>query len=126
MVLTFRRLGLAAFLTPFMATACNAVLGLGEYSVESPDSSLADAPSGTDSGRPDDAAGEAAAVEASCDAWTPASGQCYACPPATNPQILNACTNADCVPFDDKARVTKLLSDGGLPPVPDPFDGGPG
>jgi hypothetical protein len=42
-----------------------------------------------------------------------------ACPtPTTNTEFLNACTNAQCFPFDDKVRVTKLGPDGSLPPVP--------
>jgi hypothetical protein len=55
-----------------------------------------------------------------CDAdpltFTDAS-QCYACAPATSPQFANACTNSTCVPFDD-TRLTNLLADGALPPVP--------
>ncbi len=42
---------------------------------------------------------------------------CWACAPESRLEFLNACTNATCVPFD-KARVTKLLPDGSLPPVP--------
>lgn len=49
---------------------------------------------------------------------------CYACTPQTNAQFLNSCSSSDCVPFDDKTRVTMLLPDGGLPPVPK-SDGGP-
>lgn len=35
-----------------------------------------------------------------------------------------ACTDAACTPFDNRTRVTKLLSDGGLPPLPPPPDAG--
>ncbi|AGP33514.1 hypothetical protein [Sorangium cellulosum] len=43
---------------------------------------------------------------------------CYSCAPTTNEQLLNACTDAACRPFDD-ARLTNLR-DGGLPPLPEP------
>jgi hypothetical protein len=42
---------------------------------------------------------------------------CYACAPKTNDQFLNACTGAECQPFDKK-RLTHLRPDGGLPPLP--------
>ncbi len=41
---------------------------------------------------------------------------CYPCSATTDQQLLNACTNG-CVPFDKK-RITNVLADGGLPPVP--------
>ncbi|KYF96680.1 hypothetical protein BE20_41290 [Sorangium cellulosum] len=47
---------------------------------------------------------------------------CYSCAPTTNEQLLNACTDAACRPFDD-ARLTNLR-DGGLPPLPEPGAGG--
>jgi hypothetical protein len=59
--------------------------------------------------------------EAGCETDS-SNGSCYACLPATTPEFLNACTNSSCVPFDD-SRVTGLLPDGGLPPVP-PIDAG--
>jgi hypothetical protein len=42
---------------------------------------------------------------------------CYACAPKTTQEFLNACTTAQCEPFDRK-RLTHLLPDGGLPPLP--------
>jgi hypothetical protein len=42
---------------------------------------------------------------------------CYACKPKTTDEFLNACTDAKCQPFDKK-RLTHLLPDGGLPPLP--------
>jgi hypothetical protein len=44
-------------------------------------------------------------------------GACWSCPPATNIQFHNACTDAQCVSFD-AGRLTKLEPDGGLPPLP--------
>ncbi|XXX77818.1 hypothetical protein WMF30_03460 [Sorangium sp. So ce134] len=43
---------------------------------------------------------------------------CYRCAPTTSEQLLNACTDAACRPFDN-ARLTNLR-DGGLPPLPEP------
>jgi hypothetical protein len=40
----------------------------------------------------------------------------------SNAQLLNACTSAQCVPFDE-TRVTKQLLDGALPSAP-PGSGG--
>jgi hypothetical protein len=42
---------------------------------------------------------------------------CYACPPTTLEHYLNRCTGAQCVPFDDAARLP-LYNGGNLPPVP--------
>lgn len=42
---------------------------------------------------------------------------CYDCPPVTNDQHLNACTDAQCTPFDNVARLP-LYNGGNLPPVP--------
>jgi hypothetical protein len=59
-----------------------------------------------------------------CDGWDASSGQCFACTPMDNSMLLNACTSG-CIPFDE-TRVTKLYSDGGVPPVPDVPDSGTG
>jgi hypothetical protein len=72
---------------------------------------------GGDGGTPIDGA-------VSCDSWDAASGQCFACMPNDNAQLLNACTTG-CIQFDD-SKVTKLYSDGGVPPVPDVPDSGTG
>ena len=79
--------------------ACSTLLGLGDYH-ETPSSGPSDAQADTL------ACGDVDLTK-----------QCYACAPQTNAQFLNSCTGATCVPFDD-SRVTKLLPDGGLPPVP--------
>ena len=42
---------------------------------------------------------------------------CFSCPPTKNVEFLNACTDAQCSPFDDKARLP-LYNNGNLPPVP--------
>lgn len=42
---------------------------------------------------------------------------CYACAPQNNAQILQACTSAQCSPFDNVARLP-LYNNGDLPPVP--------
>jgi hypothetical protein len=43
---------------------------------------------------------------------------CYSCPPMTQAEFHTACTNASCQSFDNATRLTKLLPDGGLPPLP--------
>jgi hypothetical protein len=42
---------------------------------------------------------------------------CYSCKPTVDVQFLNACTNAQCSPFDNVARLP-LYNGGNLPPVP--------
>jgi hypothetical protein len=43
---------------------------------------------------------------------------CYACPPTTQDQFLNACTDAASAVFDNEARLPLLNADGSLPPLP--------
>jgi hypothetical protein len=42
---------------------------------------------------------------------------CYACPPKTGSQFLNACTTTQCSPFDNVKRLP-LYNNGNLPPIP--------
>lgn len=46
------------------------------------------------------------------------------CPPDGSPapglELLNACTDATCVPFDNRTRLHNLAGDGSLKPLPDP------
>ena len=42
---------------------------------------------------------------------------CYACPPQTTSEFLNGCTNAQCSPFDNVARLP-LYNNGNLPSLP--------
>jgi hypothetical protein len=133
----------ALFAIAAATVACNAILGLGDYVVGPPADAGADAAFPFDSTAPFDAQigdePDAAASSASdaSDA-SPASdasvasdapncnadpltftdpSQCYGCTPTTSPQFANACTTSGCVPFDD-TRLTNLLLDGALPPVP--------
>ena len=109
---------LALVLGPIgMVAGCNAIFGIGDYKV-------------VDDAAPGDGAGGDA--PANCASYDPSSGQCYPAPPGTatnDPELLNACTGAQCVPFDDTKRIPNLPKDGGLPPVtdpPPPPDAGPG
>ena len=86
--------------------ACSSLLGLGDYH---------EVTTSTDGGSASDASG-------SCD--VDLGKACYPCTPTTNEQFLNACSGADCVPFDDGKRDKNLLADGGLPPAPPGGDGG--
>lgn len=42
---------------------------------------------------------------------------CYDCPPQTDKQFHEACTDANCSPFDDVARLP-LYNNGNLPAIP--------
>jgi len=54
------------------------------------------------------------------DCWVPGgfrSGKpCYRCVPKTTHEVLNACTQSECVPFDNAARIDGLTDP--LPPSP--------
>lgn len=43
---------------------------------------------------------------------------CYACEPKNTRQFQAACTDAQCVPYDNSVLKPLLTADGGLPPVP--------
>lgn len=42
---------------------------------------------------------------------------CFSCPPTSDKEFHNGCTDAQCTPFDN-SRLTKLNTDGSLPPLP--------
>ncbi|MDB4938408.1 MAG: hypothetical protein JWP87_5380 [Labilithrix sp.] len=96
--------------------ACNSLLGLTDFEI-TPDG-------------PADASDETPLVSeggAGCaDGGTSDADltkECYPCAPLSNEQLLNGCTGAQCIPFD-RARLTNLLPDGGLPALPPDPDGG--
>jgi hypothetical protein len=43
---------------------------------------------------------------------------CIPCPAAATPSFLDACTNAKCITFDNKARLLNMDPDGGLRQLP--------
>ncbi len=47
-----------------------------------------------------------------CDA-----GDCWSCEPTNDKERLNACTDAECLKFDNKARCEHLQPDGSVPPL---------
>jgi hypothetical protein len=53
-----------------------------------------------------------------CEGVTSAGVPCFSCPPERGLEFENACTDAECAPFDNKARLTKLTADGKLPALP--------
>jgi hypothetical protein len=116
-----RAAGIAA--VAVLVVGCSTAIGLSDYTFRAdgadtgaPDTSSATLP---DRMEPPDAppgdAGAGGADAASCS--VDLATQCYPCAPVTQPQFLNTCTSAACVPFDD-TRVTLLLPDGDLPPLP--------
>ena len=101
---------------------CSYLIGLNGYAVGG------DAGTTADGGTKAPDADAASALDGDAEAEASCSGDaghpCYACPPSTSDQFLNACSNAACVPFDVR-RLTNLLPDGSLPPLPPlPGDGG--
>lgn len=108
------------------SAACSTLLGLGDFSVQS------DAGGGRDSAEDEDVEGTmsaaandeavaireasvAASADGDCD--VDPRVRCYPCAATTQVQFLNACTSGTCVAFDD-TRLTNLLPDGALPPLP--------
>lgn len=98
---SFLRIGRIACVTAATVTyGCTTILGLGDYNI------------GGGGDASPDAAGDAFAEAASCDA-------------ALNP--LNACTDSTCIPYDDAEHVKhpQYSATGKLPPVTDlPPDSG--
>jgi hypothetical protein len=96
------------------AAACNALLSLSDFEV------IATVP---------DATTEVSLVDGSCaeggEADVDLKASCYPCTPVRADELLNACTSARCVPFE-RSRLTKLLPDGALPPLPPSLDSGGG
>jgi len=82
--------------------ACNAILGLGDYTVS--DGGIAVNPDGS---------------PAQCNGAIEA-GQCYPCAPTNNDQLETACTTSNCVPFDDNSKIPNF--DASLPFIPIPPD----
>jgi hypothetical protein len=112
-----------------VAAACTTALGLSDYVFRTTESEGGAQPAGArmeaSGGSGEGETGTPARAEASTDASGDVTNcdvdlgsQCYPCAPAGAIQFLNACTSATCVPFDDLTRVTRLLPDGALPPLP--------
>jgi hypothetical protein len=58
-----------------------------------------------------------AAPDVADGSCAPGDGGCSSCP-SSSAEIINRCTGASCARFDNSARLTRLLPDGGLPPLP--------
>lgn len=43
---------------------------------------------------------------------------CFSCAPTEQIEFLTACTDAECIPYDNAQLEGLLLEDGSLPPVP--------
>jgi Cys-rich repeat protein len=92
------------------AHVCVAATGTGGSGGMSASSSSSTSSSSTSSGTTCDVDGGVA------------KGGCWDCAPTDESQILNHCTDSQCFPFDNAARVAALKDGGKLPPLP---DGGP-
>ncbi|MBC8067641.1 MAG: hypothetical protein IAG13_04845 [Deltaproteobacteria bacterium] len=69
--------------------------------------------------------GESSSGESGTDDTTTTGGpeclgenDCWQCDPNSSTQLLNQCTDAECSPFDNVARLPLLERDGSLPPLP--------
>jgi hypothetical protein len=63
-----------------------------------------------------------AAAEAAAEAGAPpcrGPKGCFQCAPTNDLEYANRCTEAQCKPFDNRARLTRLLPDGALLPLPE-------
>jgi hypothetical protein len=103
-----------------IGAGCGTVLGLDGYTTRGgpSDGGHLGTPEQTNT---DDLADARAVDSANCD--VDLTSTCYACAPSDTLQFFNACTTATCVPFDDLTRLTALLPDGAVPPLP-PLDAG--
>ena len=97
--------------------ACNSLLGLSDFEV-TPEPTEA---GGGDTSMPIGDGGGGCADGQTSD--VDLKLECYPCNPLTAQELLNACTSAQCIPFD-RARLTNLLPTGELPPLPVDLDGG--
>ncbi|MGA2451126.1 MAG: hypothetical protein ABTD50_20900 [Polyangiaceae bacterium] len=82
------------------------------------DSGLGNADSGADANWNSDGSVVINSEPAEASCGSDAGTGCYACPPTTPNQIINACTSSTCVPFDDTNRLTNMPANGTLPPLP--------
>lgn len=64
-----------------------------------------------------DAGGDAAA-DAPVDPGCLGDAGCFKCEPTKHEELLNACTDGQCTPFDNTARLPLFKSGQPLPPVP--------
>jgi hypothetical protein len=62
--------------------------------------------------------GQAPREDAGCTRSIGSDVRCYTCAPTDLITLETACTSASCKPFDLRKRLTKLGSDGSLPPLP--------
>ena len=107
-----RWVGLVALAT--IVLACNSILGLTDFAVK---------PDPADATDEQTVTGDSSTCADGGTSDADLKAVCYPCNPLTTEQLLNACTGAQCIPFD-RARLTKLLPDGGLPALPPDPDGG--
>jgi hypothetical protein len=93
--------------------SCQSILGFDDFVVREDAGNGGQDATTTDGG----GGGGDGATEASCN--VDLATTCYACTPQSTDQYLNACTEAQCLPFDRTRILPLLTADGGLPPIPD-------
>jgi ABC-type phosphate transport system substrate-binding protein len=105
-----KRAVLIASLAGLVGAGCDLLLDAGSYHLLEP---AGDAGAGDEDG-----GGDAGPVQ--CQNANGFGGLgCWACAPVTREQYLNQCSAAACTPFD-RAGLSRLLADGGLPTLPAP------
>lgn len=70
-----------------------------------------------------DATGDALDETGQISCGVDLAATCYPCNAVTNEQLLNACSDGQCLPFDRRRLDGLLAPDGALPALP-PSDGG--
>ena len=97
---------------------CGALLGFGDYSVDS----SGDGGGSSEASTPE-AGGDGPFDDGGCVDPTGFGGRgCYRCEPLTNDQLLSACTKSAFEPFDNELRISAFDPSNPKPPLP---DGGP-
>src|ERR1700744_1184547 len=117
---------LGAFALVALAAGCNSILDFGQFAFNPADGGTSNAndSGSTDSGNNNGEGGPGAdGGDAAVDCNVDLTQTCYpaACTPTTTDQYLNSCNAGitTCIAFDTTRLNGLLLSDGGLPPVPE-------
>lgn len=93
-----------------IAIACSNTVGLA------PSRTVIEA--GTSTSGSSGGAGDGGDVDANVDPSCLSGEGCFTCEPTRSIDLLNACTDGQCAPFDNAARLPLYAANQPLPPVP--------
>lgn len=65
-----------------------------------------------------DGAASSGGLDAAVDPACKGANGCYTCEPKNELDFLNACTDSQCTPFDNAARLPLYMAGKALPPLP--------